>query len=294
MTVRKTLPILSVFIALFGCRSFQSVPVQENARVLCENFSKPRPWSYCLTIEPGASRDLLYYLHGAGQNERSWYDADNYTQAVRNAWKKSGKPLPSVASISFGGTWLLTSQNNLPESGLMDVFTEFVIPVIESRFTEPPERRLLMGESMGGFNAAQLVLFHGKLFSRAALLCPGLATVSPYGSDNEIQLYIHRTRADPAKVARVQAIARLFYPDAAHWEKAAPLLIGAQALDENTPALYISCSRQDEYGFFEGARAFSELARAEGVAASWEPLDGPHCTVKPESVAAFLHVPGKS
>lgn len=286
--------ILAALLPLSGCRSFQAPPVQDNARVTCERFAKPRPWSYCLTIEPGASRELLYYLHGAGLNEKSWYDADNYTQAVRTAWKKSGQPLPSVASISFGGTWLLTSQNNLPESGLLDVFTEFIIPVIESRFAAPPERRLLMGESMGGFNAAQLVLSHGKLFSRAALLCPGLATVSPHGSDNEIQHYIQRTHADPAKVARIQAIARRFYPDAAHWEKAAPLLIGAQALNERSPALYISCGRQDEYGFFEGALAFSEIARAKGVAASWEPLEGPHCTVKPESVAAFLLAPDKS
>jgi pimeloyl-ACP methyl ester carboxylesterase len=255
----------------------------------CEKLQTPIPWSYCISRDKdNPSEDVLYYLHGLAHDENDWrWGRDGI--AIRQTWEAKGKPLPISVAISFGPFWLLSEKNSSARSGLLDVLVNDVIPFIEKeRLGGVPRKRLLIGESMGGFNATELVLTHPELFERAAIVCPAIVNVSPYADADEIARYIQRTGADPQHVRDAISLSQSVFPDEASWETAAPLVIGKTLLDEDFPPLHVSCGDKDQYGFFEGAKAFADLARDNGVDAVWEPLSGGHCTADPAALADFL------
>lgn len=255
----------------------------------CEDFKGPPAWSYCLTTTPGsANPDLLYYLHGKGGGKKSWASSRNYSAGIRSAWAEAGKDAPAVATVSFGSFWLLAGRNASAGSGLYEFFREKAMPLVESRLGAPPRSRLLLGESMGGFNGAELLLKEPKLFSRAALACPAIPGVSPYGGREAEADYLRRTHAVPWRFHMALKLLRSVYPDEAAWQAESPLETGRALLGAGTPPLHVSCGDRDDYGFFEAARAFAELAQARGVDAVWEPLSGGHCAVDPRALAAFL------
>jgi hypothetical protein len=125
----------------------------------CREFAGPRPWSACVTRTKGSRNpDVLYYLHGGEDDERQWSKTTGYAELIRKRWQAKGFSPPAVAAVSFGRLWLLAEKNASPESGLFEEFTGTVMPTVESQLVERPRRRLLLGESMGGFNAAVLAL----------------------------------------------------------------------------------------------------------------------------------------
>src|SRR6202030_2379792 len=113
------------------------------------------------------------------------------------------------------------------------------------------------------------------LFKRAALVCPAIASLSRNASDEEKADYIKRNRgADLAHVEKAQRLLDSVFPDDATWQAAAPVAAGSTLLGAATPPLHVSCGDKDEYGFYEGAHAFAQLAASKGVAAVWETLSG--------------------
>jgi len=256
----------------------------------CEQFSKPVEWGYCLSRTEGSqSTDLLYYLHGKGGNKRGWTDRHNFTAVIQDRWEGGGKQAPVVVAISFGKFWLLSEKNPSKDSGLLDFIVDYAMPYIEQKkLGGKIGARQLIGESMGGFNASQLVLKHPELFSRAALVCPALGSLSPYDGKQAVEDYIKRTGARRFNVEVVLRLLKAVFPDDASWQTASPLGIGKTLLGSKTPPLHVSCGAKDEYGFFEGAQAFATLARDKGVDTRWEPLSGGHCAADPAALAAFL------
>ncbi len=164
-----------------------------------------------------------------------------------------------------------------------------LIPFIEKeKLGGIPRKRLLIGESMGGFNATELVLKHPELWQRAAIACPAIVNASPYAGADEIDRYIQRTGADPQYVHDAIQLSQSVFPDEASWETAAPLLLAKTALGEDTPPLHVSCGDKDQYGFFEGAKAFADQAQENGVDVVWQSVSGGHCTADPVALADFL------
>ena len=257
-----------------------------SAETVCGREDGPTPWSYCLTIPAKPSGDLLYYFHGGGGSERNWDDAQGYGRAVARVWRERGFPEPAVAAVSFGPSWLLGPPSTGPAGGLMNVFLDGVMPRLESRLGAP-RRRLLAGESMGGFNAAQLVLVRPAMFEGVALVCPGIGLVSPHASGKELRRYRKENKAAYWRVRTAAKLARRFFPTPGLWAQAAPLE-NLLRLKGSFPRLYVSCGKADEYGFFNGALRFVEAARGLGARAEWVPLEGGHCAVDPGSLAVFL------
>jgi len=97
---------------------------------------------------------------------------------VRSEWAKNHERVPTVISVSFGPVWLLAEKNGSPYSGLLNAFTEKVMPMLEAQLGGLHGRRLIVGESMGGFNTLQVAL-KTRLFAKAAALCAPMAGVSP-------------------------------------------------------------------------------------------------------------------
>lgn len=246
----------------------------------CGRIQTESAWGFCIS-GPVSGGDLLYYLHGGSGSEHSWSAKDMYARPIEHEWLDSGYPAPTVISISLGPLWLLN-----PERA--EEVVEKVIPAIEAKFGTAPRHRYLLGESMGGFNAIQLVMRHPSTFDKAAVLCPGVFRISPTANPAEIAALIARTGADRTRVETALQFWRSEFPTERTWAEVAPLIAGERLLGPHTPPLYISCGSKDEFGFFEGAKAFSELAQAKGISTQWEAVSGGHCSVEPRSVARFF------
>jgi pimeloyl-ACP methyl ester carboxylesterase len=255
----------------------------------CEKLTTAIPWSYCISRDQDSqSEEVLYFFHGLAHDEKDWRFGTRPI-AIRQTWEAKHKPLPIAVAISFGPFWLLSEKNSSARSGLMNVLIDHVIPFIEKeKLGGLPRKRLLYGESMGGFNATELVLTHPELWERAGIACPAIVNASPYSSQEELDRYIKRTGADPDYVKQAVDLSRAVFPDEESWETASPLLLAQTQLDETTPPLHVSCGDKDEYGFEEGAKAFADQARENGVDVTWQSLPGGHCTADPVALANFL------
>lgn len=245
---------LLVLLAFSGC----TVAQKQSADSRC---GRGPGFDYC--VQKG-SDTVLYYLHGAGQSHRSW-SKWSVARNLEKEFAKNGVPVPTVVSVSFGQYWILKNGDRLER------FTDIAMPYIEKRIGVP-KRRWLWGLSMGGFNAAQLLLRYPKMWSTVVLSCPAITPLSPYAEAEEIQEYIARNEADPRKVRWMLSFSRKAFGER-EWPEHDPL-----ALASNAPALppvFIECGDKDEYGFYEGARSF-----ADAVGADFHPVaGGGHCVV---------------
>jgi Putative esterase len=275
------------------CAVAQSFGQAPEIQTQCREFHEP-DWSYCVTKTKGSKNpDLLYYLHGKEKEleAKTWSeDKEYYTARVREEWGKLNYDPPTVVSISFGPVWLLAEKNSDDNpSGLYEKVVKQIMPLIENSL-KFKGKRVLLGESMGGLNGSELVLKSPALFKRAAILCPPMVKISPFSAtlESDVQHYITETGADPARVGQMVFISQAFLKKDKDWENFSPLILGETKLGKNTPPLYLSCGRSDEYGIFKGVQSFEELAKSKGVNVEWVPLDGGHCVVDVPSVSKFL------
>jgi len=111
----------------------------------CAKFPEPLTGGYCIYTPTGThSRDILYYFHGLGGQETYWGDDNYYTSQVRSEWAKNHERVPTVISVSFGPVWLLAEKNGSPYSGLLNAFTEKVMPMLEAQLGGLHGRRLIV------------------------------------------------------------------------------------------------------------------------------------------------------
>ncbi|MFN3668643.1 MAG: alpha/beta hydrolase-fold protein [Brevundimonas sp.] len=241
---------------------------------------------YCIyRAAQGTSGDVLYHLHGRGLDERIWNDDTYLTGLLQAQWQAGGALPPTVVTLSYGSTWLLTPRGKRSESGLLEDLMGR-LPEIETR-TGSPRRRLLMGESMGGLNVLIAGLSQPGSFDKIAALCPGVYVDSPFGSLTAMRAGIQRTGANPKRAFGVWWLARTYIADEAEWRRISPLSL-IQRAGPDFPALYLSNGLYDAYGNYEGTRLLAERAVERGVSTEWRPLYGGHCATDVSSLARFL------
>lgn len=241
--------------------------------------------SYCVQKPaPGTpdSGQVIYYLHGLGGNAMEAYNNGLTSEATHS----------TIIAVSFGLVWFFAPlSSGAPGSATMQAFVGEMIPRTEARAGVSVEssKRFVVGASMGGFNGTQLLEQHPELFGRIALLCPGLTLDSPYANPAEVASYIQRTGADPVTVARAIVVGRIEFPTPQIWDASTPFnpnnldAVGAQS-----PPIFVSIGRQDEWGFYEGTQAFVTQALDRGASVEWNPVDGPHCSFDQQALQGFL------
>lgn len=256
----------------------------------CSEEQQPVPFNYCISkATDSLNPDVVFHFHGLGSSEKVWSSEPfHYAAQIREDWDERGASAPTIVSVSFGPLWLLVEKNSSVNSGLFEAMAGYILPFLEKKIGGGKGERILVGESMGGFNASQLFLKAPNQFNRVALICPAIAGVSPFSSEAEINAYIKRTNANPEMVKRSIFLLQQFVPDAKNWENVSQLLLAEKNLSSKSPALYLSCGSYDEYGFYEGAKKFLKVAREKNVNLVWRPLSGGHCVVDIPSLSEFI------
>ena len=241
---------------------------------------------YCVSRDRrGTNGDIVYHLHGRNLDESIWNDDTYFTAMLQSEWQRSSALPPTVVTLSYGSTWLLTPKGEKAASGLLDDLMSR-LPAIEAKIGHP-RRRLLMGESMGGLNVLVAGLSYPSQFAKVAALCPGVYAASPFAPVSTIRAAMGRTGADPKIVFGVWLMARKHLANDAKWRRISPLDLIARA-GPNAPALYLSNGLYDAYGNFEGTERLAEIARQRGIKTEWHPIYGGHCATDASSLATFL------
>jgi pimeloyl-ACP methyl ester carboxylesterase len=241
-------------------------------------------YQFCIDTPANPSGDILWYFHGAFGSEQYWHD-DQDNASIRHLWQSRGVAEPTTISISLGTFWLMTLDNKVYPD-----FVSQILPALEAKAGGLQGRRLLMGFSMGGFNASQLLFRDGTLFERVVLESPAFITVGPYSSQDEIDAYFERNNIGFSGHFKVNAFLDLLRQNFAteqSWIAHNPLELVKDGLPAGTN-LYLSAADEDNYGFHEGSTQFSQVAPSRGAKVQWESLHGPHRTVNPAAVSAFL------
>lgn len=291
----KTFFLLSFLISsilIFTACDFEAIINEPDLTNYCaKSTTSGVEWNYCITKTLGGdSSHVLYYLHGKGGDAREWVDS---YKNIRDYWRQQGIAAPIVVAVSFGKEWLLAPKNLSPKSGLLPLFTGTIMPKLEDMVSDYLKsdivKRSIIGTSMGGFNATQIFSRYPRMFNKAAFLCPALVKVSPFDTLDKWLAYATRTGADIKKVEEMFVLSRIYFPLEANWNEASQFNLGEQNFSQGANPFYISCGDKDEYGFFEGATLFKNLAKSFGVNVLWDPIkNGTHCSSTPAKVADFI------
>lgn len=230
-----------------------------------------------------STRDIVYFFHGLEGNEKTWFTQKMGTAVLERIWHKNGYD-PSIVTVSFGDVWLLVNNSRFK---LLPFFQQIVMPFLENKIGyQGKGRRLLIGQSMGGLNAAMASLRLQGTFSKVALLCPAITSVGPYSSPHEIDHYIFTTGADPEHVELMLKLSKGFFINTADWNQHDPLKLIPKV--KVKPRFFISTGVVDEYGFDVGSEIFTRLSRRYGFKTWFVPAPGAHCDFDRSSTAKFI------
>lgn len=267
--------------------NIQRLPPNPHAQCGMEQTDQ-RKWSYCIYRYDNHSQKVVYYFHGLLGDERDW--ERNSEKKMLTQWKKTGQQPPIVVSMSFGRSWLLAEKNSSSKSGLYEILVQKILPQIQGQFLAIiPEQNILLGFSMGGFNAIQLYFKQPQFFSQAAIICGAMSIVSPHAEQDEIDAYIQRTNAQRWLVLLAMNLSRYYFPSEADWSKHSPVSLAQNDLGPDSPPLYFANGLADEFGFHEGNLAFVEIATQKYARIkSHFYQNGGHCDVDQEPIADFL------
>lgn len=256
---------------------------------------------YCAFIgDRKKNRDLVYFLHGAGGNEQQWLGDNMFDGApLYSYWKRQRKAAPTVISISFQtGQWVVS---DLPIPGQQlsyrEIIEQQVFPYVEGRWPLGSKgRRMIMGTSMGGYNAYVLWLSSPQLYAKAAPLCAGVSDLSPYAGNDEMEKLLNRKSGwfnRPVKADALQTYKKIFGPffqgSTEVWLKnRAQALVKAKGKYKNS-RLYVSYNKGDEFGFGFFNKDFVDVLLGHGVSLTAVANNESHCVgVFTDGLAAFL------
>lgn len=253
-------------------------PTEPDLRLTCgESEAAGKPYRWCLESparDPEA-RDVIYFFHGNGGSERSFWENAAY-RTLRNRWDVKVKP--AVIAFSFGPSWYLGEERG-PAGAIDDTLpAREIFPAIEAKLPFPVRHRLIFGESQGGFNAVQIFAKADRTVERVALACPAIAGLDPGAGDNDIASFVARQPGANFETSRAwfRKMADRF-PTPQTWDEHDPLKLAAN-IPATAAELFLVCGTNDPYGFYEPAREFAARVKARGVPTHFESVkNGGHC-----------------
>jgi len=213
--------------------------------------------------ERGRNRDrypVLYLLHGAGGDQRSWIDRQQANVILDNLIA-AGELQPLIVVMPYGYTSRLEpgqrrggppSYKTDMEEFAVDFFADLV-PLVESRYrvVAEPSHRAIAGLSMGGGQSLAIGLTRPEMFSAVA------------GFSSAMQ------------IANSTDWGGIDMPAA---------LTNAEAINANLDLLWVGCGTDDT--LFNVNKSFSEQLTAAGVEHTFRVTRGAHTA---EVWSRYLH-----
>lgn len=283
---------LNLSIFLFSLISLQTAFAGEGSGSWCRPYKEAHLQAEaCVNVpEDWNNQDIVYYLHGSGGDAKEW-ETNPFFQQTMKLLQTQTQHRPVVVTISFGQWWVLKDFGNQEHPSLLNAYLR-IQKETEGEILQKsqPVHRILIGQSMGGFNSL-LLLAKGNLhFDKAAILCPGFAVIGPYSSQTEVQNYINRNKpwADPSLITRILGLLKMEFPTAELWQSHAPFSVVGNLRSLVTTQFYVMGNTQDEYGFGEGANLLQTELHKMNLNVNYEVVPGHHCVQNPTSIANFL------
>lgn len=277
-----------VLISIAFLLNFLALSVSANSEPVCGEraLRNGLSFEYCIRMtDRTKTEDIVYFFHGLGGNAQTWFTQTEGTKWIDRHWAHKGYK-PTVVTLSFGEAWLLVNTEEYP---LLPAFASEIMPFLEGQVGGlRGGRRLLMGQSMGGFNSVQASLQLPGVFNRVALMCPAITTVGPYDSQEQIEDYIARTGARRDWVNLMLGISREFFRSDEEWSRHNPFTLLQSYSHAVKPVFLVSTGVRDEFGFQEGSALFVRDAANAGFFATWIPVPGGHCLFDRSAVATFM------
>lgn len=305
LLVRLVTFTFSLFVSVFvaGCGSnddssrapIAAPPVQQPAppenrqgELNCGEVPLPkRPLQYCYqdfsnqATRPSIDAPVIYYFHGLGGNVRDLFEGDART-TLQGLVQVFGSDVPILVSLSLGSSGVLADETR--------AVVNVGLPAIEAQMAGGKTiRRLVMGGSMGGWNALRLVGDAPGLFKSVAALCPAL---SPFNGYDEAAIAAYEARHVPYLdrdfLRQALASYRQEMPTPASWDENNPFTFLDRGAYDAIP-VFLSVGRQDTVGFIEGVREFKRKADARpGTNVEAPEVNGPHCVFDVPAFLAFM------
>lgn len=276
-------------LLLLSCfNAIASEPLEDIAsHVSCGiQTSSEASFKFCI-YQPRQSKnnDIVYFFHGLDGDERTWFNQYFGTRLIHNLWHIWGYH-PRIITISFGPKWLLV---NNERSHLLAYFKSFIMPLLEHKVGGINRgRRHLIGQSMGGFNAAEVSLKNPGLFKNVALLCPAITSIGPFASDYEVGKYIQRTGANPDFVKKLIDLGQEYFVDPEDWKNHDPLTLLSHYKAKKKSNFFISVGNEDDYGFQEGSLKFKLISKVRNFSSRIILVPGSHCNFSRWGAARFI------
>jgi hypothetical protein len=244
-----------------------------------------KPFKYCITrTDRKKNKDIIYFFHGMGSNEKAYFQ-DCDTAKVDRLMRDAGYQ-PTVITFTMGKRVVLSEKKS---HSSVHFFSKSALPYLENKIGGlQGGRRILIGKSMGGFNAAVVSLKHPEMFQKVALLCPAFSTVSPFDSRGDIFSYIRRTFAIIPLVNMALGVAKNAFSGQEEYKKNDPLRMVSSFHGDVKPKYFVSCGQQDFFGFQEGAGAFAHAAEKNNFDVEYKPVWGGHCNFDKNATANFI------
>ncbi len=205
---------------------------------------------------------VLYLLHGAGGNERSWLDMGHIKEKADRLVAKGTIPPALIVMPGCAGCWWVDGAKEKAETA----FWSDLVPAIDLRYRTIATRggRLVAGLSAGGYGAVRFALRHSESLAAVAALSPAIYT------DTVPQLSAARTQPP------------FLGPDGKfsqdRWDQLNyPKLLDQYFDNPNPVPFYLVSADGDKFGIaFETALLFKRLFQRQPEKVELRVVDGDH------------------
>lgn len=248
--------------------------IPEGSRVQYLTFTSnilDRELGYALYLPPSyeeTSDDypVLYFLHGANENERRW-STRGFADIELDRMIAAREIGEFVVAIPFGENSFYT--NSVSGERWEDMVIDEFIPMIESDFRAIGTRagRAISGISMGGYGALKIAMRYPERFNavsaHSAMLIDNFDDVSV--NPRAEQLYT-------LLFDRIFGLSESMD----HWTSNDPLGMAGESGGIDSLQIYFDCGTEDEYGFFAGAEQLHNILDERGIDHEFHLYPGTH------------------
>jgi S-formylglutathione hydrolase FrmB len=252
-----------------------SAPARAAGRAECRNAPTKilmHPVPYCVLLPPtyDASKTsrypVLYYFHGLGGDEQTLVSGGGW-DLIQDLWDRHEIGQFIIVAPAAGRSFYINSRDG--KVRYEDFLLREFFPSIESHYRTLPGRRNrgVTGMSMGGYGALHVAFAHPELFGSVSAHSPALIAKLPRAQfDSEDSFGVMRLLGS--------AFGNPFDP--AFWERNSPFSIVRDNPRPTGLAIYFDCGTEDDFGFYNGAKAFHDLLDSRHIPNEFHLYPGRH------------------